>query len=412
LILKYASRDWGPKPFKFNNYWLESKELPKVVESYWLANNVNGWMSFVIREKLKGLKVVLKEWHKLEYGSLEVKIKGLMGDINNLDVKGEQVGLSNQEMICRKEKFEILWRLLKNKEAFIFQRSRSKWLKEGDANTKFFHGCVRARTKANCISALKVDDVWIDNPSLIKSAVLSYFENHVSSTPCVRPKLDGVDFPRLSDAENVGLTSPFSLDEIELVVKHSDGNKSPGPDGFNLAFVKKFWDLLKGDIRIMFDQFHGNATLPKSLLSYFVTLIPKVNSPSSLSDFMPISLLGCIYKIIAKVLEKRLAMVIDSLISTNQSAFIKGRNLVDGVVVVNEVVEMARKSKKECLIFKVDFEKAYDSVDWGFLEYMLQRLGFCAKWIDWIRVCVFAGNLSVLVNGVPTPEINIQRGLK
>jgi hypothetical protein len=112
------------------------------------------------------------------------------------------------------------------------------------------------------------------------------------------------------------------------------------------------------------------------------------------------------------VLEKRLAKVIDSLIATNQSTFIKGRNLVDGVVVVNEVVELARKSKKECLIFKVDFEKAYDSVDWGFLEYMLQRFGFCAKWIDWIRVCVFAGNLSVLVNGVPTPEINIQRGLK
>ncbi|GAU10246.1 hypothetical protein TSUD_418780 [Trifolium subterraneum] len=68
--------------------------------------------------------------------------------------------------------------------------------------------------------------------------------------------------------------------------------------------------------------------------------------------------------------------------------------------------------KKECLIFKVDFEKAYDSADWGFLEYMLRRCGFCDKWVDWIRVCVFAGNLSVLVNGSPTSEINIQRGLK
>jgi hypothetical protein len=104
--------------------------------------------------------------------------------------------------------------------------------------------------------------------------------------------------------------------------------------------------------------------------------------------------------------------VIDSLIASNQSAFIKGRNLVDSVVVVNEVVELAKKSRKECLIFKVDFEKAYDSVDWGFLEYMLHRFGFCSKWIDWIRACVFAGNLSVLVNGCPTSKINIQRGLK
>jgi hypothetical protein len=75
-------------------------------------------------------------------------------------------------------------------------------------------------------------------------------------------------------------------------------------------------------------------------------------------------------------------------------------------------VDWVKKKKKECLIFKVDFEKAYDSVDWCFLEYMFQRCGFCGKWILWMRACVFAGNLSVLVNGSPTGEINIQRGLK
>ncbi|MCH80431.1 LINE-1 reverse transcriptase like [Trifolium medium] len=162
----------------------------------------------------------------------------------------------------------------------------------------------------------------------------------------------------------------------------------------------------------MFDQFQGNSCLPKSFLSYFVTLIPKVNSPFSISDFRPISLLGCLYKLITKVLAKRLAKVIDSVIAPNQSTFIKGRNLVDGVLVVNEMVELAKKSKRECLIFKVDFEKAYNLVDWGFLEYMLQRCGFCEKWIGWIRVCVFAENLSVRVNGSTTSGINIQRGLK
>ncbi|MCI02845.1 putative non-LTR retroelement reverse transcriptase, partial [Trifolium medium] len=86
----------------------------------------------------------------------------------------------------------------------------------------------------------------------------------------------------------------------------------------------------------------------------------------------------------------RLSTVMDKLISLNQSAFIKGRQLVDGVVVVNEVIDLARKSRTSCLIFKVDFEKAYNS----------------------IRACVFSGNLSVLVNGSPTEEINIQKGLK
>jgi hypothetical protein len=81
-------------------------------------------------------------------------------------------------------------------------------------------------------------------------------------------------------------------------------------------------------------------------------------------------------------------------------------------MVINEVIDLAKKSGRACLILKVDFEKAYDSVDWSFLEYMLRRFGFRGKWIEWIKACVCAGNLSVLVNGNPTSEINIQRGLK
>jgi hypothetical protein len=140
--------------------------------------------------------------------------------------------------------------------------------------------------------------------------------------------------------------------------------------------VKNFWYLLKGEVRILLDQFHGNARLPKDLLSYFITLIPKVECPSTLGEFRPISLLGCLYKIVAKVLAARLAKVMDSVVATTQLAFIKGRQLVDGVMVVNEVIDLAKKTGRACLVLKVDFEKAYDSVDWGFLEYMLRRFEF------------------------------------
>jgi hypothetical protein len=412
LLLKYNHEDWGPKSFRFNNFWLDSKKLVEIVESFWVSNSVEGWMDFALKEKLKRLKPILKAWHKEEYGGMETKMDEIVADIQDLDVREELVGLSHQEVESRKEKFVTLWKLVRSKEALTFQRSRSKWLKEGDANTKFFHSSVKTISKLNSISAIKVDGEWLESPSRVKAAVSSFFHNHVASPAMCRPKLDGVTFPRLSEEENVNLIAPFSLEEIKEVVRSSDGNKSPGPDGFNFAFVKKFWDLLKGDLRTLFDQFHGNSCLPKSFLSYFVTLIPKVCSPNSLSDFRHISLLGCLYKIIAKVLTMRLAKVMDTIISPTQSAFIKGRNLVDGVLVVNEVVDWVKKSKEVCIIFKVDFEKAYDSVDWGFLDYMLRWFGFCDKWIDWIRVCVFAGNLSVLVNGSPTEEINIQRGLK
>jgi hypothetical protein len=115
---------------------------------------------------------------------------------------------------------------------------------------------------------------------------------------------------------------------------------------------------------------------------------------------------------VAKVLAGRLAKVVGSLIPNTQSTFIKGRQLVDGVVTVSEVIDYAKKTGKDCLIFKVDFEKAYDSVDWGFLDYMLCRFGFGVKWRGWMKACVCSGNMSVLVNGSPTEEICLRRGLK
>jgi len=264
----------------------------------------------------------------------------------------------------------------------------------------------------NATKALRVGEEWVQSLLDVRRVVVEYFTNHVADHMWERPKLDGVPFERLREEDNLSLVAPFSMEEIEEVVKESEVDKSPGPDGFNFAFVETFWYLIKGEVRIMFDQFHGNEVLPKAMLAYFVALIPKINSPFELKDYRPISLLGCLYNLLAKVLARRLAKVMNRIISLNQSAFLKGRNLVDGVLVINEIVDYAKKFNKECLILKVDFEKAYDSIDWSFLVYMMKRVGLCSKWIAWMKACVCGGSMSILVNGSPTEEINIHRGLK
>ena len=96
----------------------------------------------------------------------------------------------------------------------------------------------------------------------------------------------------------------------------------------------------------------------------------------SLCDFRPISLVGCLYKIISKLLSLRLKNVMSKIIDSRQSAFLAGRGILDSVLVANEVLEEAKRRKKSCLFFKVDYEKAYDSVRWDFISYMLERLGF------------------------------------
>ena len=121
--------------------------------------------------------------------------------------------------------------------------------------------------------------------------------------------------------------------------------------------------------------------------------------------------MGLVYKIISKIHSKRLLQVLHKVIDNKQAAFLKGRGLLDSVVVANEVVEEVRRKKGRCIIVKPDFEKSYDSVNWDFLIYMLKRLGFCSKWKKWIRAYLESPSISILVNGSPTDQFVPSKGL-
>ena len=143
-----------------------------------------------------------------------------------------------------------------------------------------------------------------------------------------------------------------------------------------------------------------------------IALVPKVPDPQNLNDFRPISLIGCVYKIMAKLLANRLKRIMPEIIDERQSAFVVGRQLLHSTIIANEVVEEAKRGKKACLVFKADFERVYDSVSWDFLTYMMRRMGFCNKWIQWIQGCIKSASISILVNGSPTPQFTPQRGLR
>ncbi|GJV49970.1 putative RNA-directed DNA polymerase, eukaryota, reverse transcriptase zinc-binding domain protein [Tanacetum coccineum] len=170
-------------------------------------------------------------------------------------------------------------------------------------------------------------------------------------------------------------------------------------------------DLIKEDIyRFVYEFFHTNR-FPKGCNSSFIALIPKISCAKFVSDFRPISLIGCQYKIIGKVLANRLSTVIESCVSPAQSAFIKGINILDGPLILSEVLAWNRKRKKGLMVFKVDFEKAFDSLRWDFLNLILEKFGFVLKWRLWIKVCLQNGRSSILVNGSPTDEFELFKGL-
>ena len=141
-------------------------------------------------------------------------------------------------------------------------------------------------------------------------------------------------------------------------------------------------------------------------------MIPKINDAKFVKDFWPISLMGCQYKIVGKFLANRLSLVIGSLISKEQSAFIRDRQILDGPLILSEVIEWCNQKKKKAMIFKVDFKKAYDSLKWEFLDMILNRFGFGEAWRTWIKGCLMSSSASILVNGSPTQEFYFEKGLR
>jgi len=192
--------------------------------------------------------------------------------------------------------------------------------------------------------------------------------------------VSNLQFRSLSVVEGGTLIKPFSVDEVKEVVWDCDSFKSTGPYGDNFGFIKDFWLDMKDDIMRFVSDFHRNRKLVKGINTTFIVLIPKVDNPQRLNDFRPISLVGSMYKIITKLLANRLRLVISSVVSKIQSAFIKNRQILDGILISNEVVDEARKLKNELMLFKVDFEKAYDSVDIGYLDSVMECMSFPVLW--------------------------------
>jgi hypothetical protein len=191
-----------------------------------------------------------------------------------------------------------------------------------------------------------------------------------------------------------------------------DSFKSLGPDGVNFGFIKEFLLILKDDIMWFVSEFHHSGKLTKGINSTFIALIPKVECPWKLNDFRPISLVGSLYKILAKLLVNRLKGVIGSVVSEAQSTFVKNRQILDGILIANEVVDEARRCKKDLMLFKVNYEKFYDSVDWGYMDSIMEQMSFPTLWREWIRECVSTTTASVLLNWSPAKEFSLFRGLR
>jgi len=295
--------------------------------------------------------------------NLSTQIAALKERMAILDGRGEFDELSVEECNELHDVSANLHSLSRLITSICWQQSRNQWLREGNANTKYFHSMLSSRRRRNAICSVLVNGVKVEG--VHPEAVFNHFAQLFKAQDVERANISNLHFRTLSVGEEGSLIKPFSEGEVKEAIWDCDSFKSPAPDGVNIGFIKEFWTEVKDDVMRFVSEFHINGKLAKGINATFIVLIPKVDNPPRLNDFQPISLVGNMYKILAKLLANRLRLMLSSVVAETQSAFVKNRQILDGILIANEVVDEARNLKKDLLLFKVDFEKAYDSVDWA-----------------------------------------------
>jgi len=310
---------------------------------------------------------------------------------------------------------ERLAELLREEELKWYQRAKVKHLIQGDANTKYFHLLANGRHRKTRIFQLEDGNTIIEGDAQLKQHITSYYKNLFGPPDRSNVELDEhlvQDIPQVSNLENEYLIEELSKSEIRSAVFLMEHNKAPGPDGFPSEFYQAFWDLLKDDLMALFMKFHAGSLPLYSLNFGNIILLPKKKDAKVIQQYRPICLLNVSFKIFTKVATNRLTTIAQKIISPTQTAFLPGRNIMEGAVILHETIHELHSKKQDGIIFKIDFEKAYDKVKWNFLQQTLRMKGFCGKWCSWVQQFTEGGNVNIKVNNQMGSYFQTKKGLR
>ena len=342
-----------PRYFYFENNWFLQPGFEELVKEKWIEKlrkrpvgiySIEGWHG-----SLTTLRMFLKGWHRRLLGCKNKEKNDLIQELDQIDILIEdQVNLWENwsKRLAIEKKLEHIYHL---DEVFWQQRAGRKWTVKGDSNSRFFHLYANGRRRKNTIAYLETDKgVCMDQKALIAHIVNFYKILFGPNTPC-NMKLSE-DFWRdrsmTSKEEMESLAKPFEVSEIKQAIDQMHNESAPGPNGFGASFFKKFWNLIKEDLIMMFSDFYAGKLDIQRLNFGVITLIPKIKEASNIRQYRPICLLNVDFKIFTKVLTNRLSLVAKEVIGGSQTGFIKDRNILEGVVILHEIIHELKTKKK------------------------------------------------------------------
>ena len=431
VIIKVSIKqpEFGRSYWKFNNSLLtDEKFVAKAKEQITLIIQENPCSSPTLR--LQTVLCVFRGW-SIKYTAHCKKqnnavIRDLDRKINNAQTAVAESSNPNDlssdlnEMIVKRDE------IIENTTKSSITRNQARWRHYAERGTAYFHGLNkrhRSQTPLKCMAlvhSMERPDIYSEKTSEMLHECKTYFGGLYAHKQCLSPEsfLSEIELKTLSLEQSAELEAELTLDELKGSLFSMKTSTSPGPDGFTVPFYITFWTELADLIHLALKESYDRDFIPEEMRRSITVLIPKKNKDVRLvQNLRPISLLNVLFKILTKALARRIAKIIDQLVSEDQTGFIKGRYIGENIRLVLDLIQYAAEKKESGMLLFCDWEKAYDSLDWNYLKAVLRHLKFGDNFIKWINLIYpsstsYAPKAQLQINGQLSEPYEILRGLR
>jgi hypothetical protein len=415
----------GPGYLKLNTKVLDDKNLLSEIKSEFASQMSLAPSHWDAHKTLEYAKVIFRsivldksKRHKNEF---EARKENLADEINKLN---HILDSQDTNEVEKKKSIDLLRSMMADLELmnqqegqYLAEKCKSTWYSEGSKSNKYFLNLLKSRSNKKLIKELEHNGLSANTQGQIEDIVTSFYEtlyDNENESQRNTPNDSDDDFfslcPKLSSPDRNLMEAQMSLQELQAALRTCK-DSAPGNDGITYSFYKSCWETW-GPILIKAWEFSmETGQLSLSNRSSIITLLPKEGKNlKEIGNWRPISLTNCDLKIITKALAIRMGKVADSLTFNSQTAYIRGRSVMDNLRIINYIIN--NDELPDRAIISLDAKKAFDSVDHSYIKRILKEYGFGPSFSKMFDVLYKDITAKILVNGHFTKPINIKRGVK
>ena len=427
ITIRITSLDYehrGPGYWKLNTSLLLDEEYCQAIKQ-----KLPLWKDEFKDIEDKRLQWDLIKWRIREYTKQFAKNKAKLNREKSDILESKLISVEKELASVDKNDEEILREYVKLKNEIenindkrtkgLIIRSKAKWIEEGEKGTKYFFGLEKRNFQQKNVSKLKLDNGKITTcqTTILKEQRRFYQELYKAENEviCDSEWLIFENNIKKLDKENQDTCEGLlTLEECTNAMDTLAIGKTPGNDGIPVEFYKTFWKDIGQYLTETANAANDFGSFSTSQKQAVIILIEKPNKDRTLiKNWRPISLLNVDYKIVTKALSKRLEQVLPYIIHENQSGYVKGRFIGEAVRTISDVLTYTDENNLPGMLLSIDFEKAFDSVSWKFLNKILQLYNFGPSFQRWIRI-IYSKDISscILNKGHSSGYFNINRGVR